>query len=105
MYKKSFLKIFLISFFIILSIFYSGCATIMTGSNQKMPIITQPSGATITIYDINNNIVYKGKSPATTILKKSSGYFQKQTYRFVIEIIIDGTLNGWYLFGNFFIGV
>ena len=112
MFKKSYSKIFIISFFIIISIIYSSCATIMSGSTQKIPITTQPSGAKITIYDINNNIVYKGESPTTTVLKKGSGFFKKQSYRVVIEkegyekieIIIDADISGWYLFGNFFLG-
>jgi len=91
----------------------SGCATIITGSDQKVNISSEPSGASVKVLDQNGAIVGNSQTPYVAVLKKGEGFFKAATYRIQIEkagyktqeVVLSGSLNaGWYLLGNFFIG-
>jgi uncharacterized protein YceK len=92
-------------------IWLSGCASIITSGDRKIQVTSHPDAATITVYDMNQNVVASGLAPTKIKLKKGAGYFQGADYRMVIakpgyqsrEIEIRHNINGWY-FGNFFIG-
>ncbi|HUW40022.1 MAG TPA: hypothetical protein VMV90_03360 [Rectinemataceae bacterium] len=90
-----------------------GCATIMTGSSQKVGFQSDPSGATVTVFDSDGQQIADGTTPITIPLKKGASYFQAAKYRVVFElpgrqkkeIWLSGSLEGgWYIAGNLLIG-
>jgi hypothetical protein len=89
------------------------CASIVSGSRDKVRFITEPEGATVTIFDENNMKVWSSDTPTSVSLKRGDGYFSGAYYRVEIEmpgfkkenLIIDSQLNaGWYIVGNLVIG-
>jgi hypothetical protein len=89
------------------------CASIISGSSQKIDITTDPSEAQIKIYNSSNMEVWNSKSPSTVTLKRGDGFFQGANYRIEIEkegyepstIALTSSLNGgWYLAGNILLG-
>ncbi len=99
--------------FATLLISLSGCASIISGSSQKIDIKTQPSKAQIKIYNSSNMEVWNSVSPSTVTLKRGEGFFQGASYRVEITkegyesqtISLSSSLNGgWYLAGNFLFG-
>lgn len=90
-----------------------GCATIVSGGDQDIPIDTKPSGAKVRILDSHNMEVWSSSTPVTVTLEKGDGYFSGASYILEIEkegyqsrkISIRSSLNGgWYLAGNFLLG-
>ena len=89
----------------------SGCASIITSGDKTISISSQPDAATVTVYDMDKNVVATGETPTKIKLKKGAGYFKAADYRLLIakagyqsqEVEIRHDINGWY-FGNFFIG-
>lgn len=78
----------------------TGCATIVSGRTQKIPVITSPSGAVVTVGG------QKQLSPATFILDKHQEYvikIEKEGYE-PKEIVLRKTLSGW-VFGNILLGL
>lgn len=94
------------------SMVLSGCASIMSGSNQTIAIKSTPSEATLKVYDKNGEVIITDKTPFIATLKRGTGFFSKANYRAVVEkdgyeskeIKIEGRLNGWYLGGNLLFG-
>jgi hypothetical protein len=92
-------------------LFLSSCASIVSRSNWPLGINTTPSGAKVEIADRQGRIVFSGISPAFLKLKSGDGFFAKQSYTvkltmngyFEKVLPLDCTLNGWYI-GNVFIG-
>lgn len=91
----------------------SGCASIVSGAQQSISVSSDPSEASVKIYDSTGGVVYDSHTPATVSLKKGQGYFQGASYRVMIEkqgykpkeVLIRSDLQvGWYVVGNFFIG-
>ena len=78
-----------------------GCATIISGRNQSLPVITIPSGAIVTINGM------KQVSPATFILDRRMESYtirvEKEGYE-SLEITLKKGLNGW-VFGNILWGL
>ena len=102
----------IVSAAMLIVVFY-GCASIMSGGEQKISIATRPKGARITIYDSHNMEVWSSQTPVTVSLKRGNGYFQGASYRIEVkkkgyaakQFQITSTLNaGWYIVGNFFVG-
>jgi len=89
----------------------AGCASIVTSGDKTVSIASQPDAATVTVYDLEKNVVATGETPTKIKLKKGAGYFKGADYNVVIakagyqpqEIEIRHTIGGWY-FGNLFIG-
>ena len=90
-----------------------GCATVMKGGDQKIYFQSDPSGAKVSVYDVDNRLVADGKTPITLPLAKGASYFQPAKYRVVFEatgrankeVWLSGSMeSGWYIVGNFFIG-
>jgi hypothetical protein len=105
----------LIPFLSILALALSllGCATIMKGSDQQVSFQSDPSGASLSVFNANGMQVAGGTTPITLPLKKGDGFFQAAKYRVVIEahghikkeIWLSGSLEGgWYIVGNLFVG-
>lgn len=82
------------------SLLASGCATIVTGSSQEVTLVSEPSGASVSI-DGNN----RGMTPLTISLKR------KETPTFVLTsdgymdeaLALDKSSNGW-VWGNIVLG-
>ena len=66
----------------------SGCASIMSGSTQRIKISSSPDNANVVIYDMHNTKVWDSTTPATARLKKGDGYFKGALYR--VEISKEG---------------
>lgn len=99
---------------LLITLFAHGCASIMYGKEQTITINSNPSDATIIIYDINKNReIIKTKTPYTLQLRRGNGYFRKARYQVTFikdgyskeEITVKGKVNGWYLGGNLFSGL
>jgi len=89
------------------------CATIMKGGDQKLSFMSDPVGASLSIYNTDGMMVSGGKTPITLPLAKGDGYFKAAKYRVVFEapgyepkeVWISGSLEGgWYLAGNLVVG-
>jgi len=91
----------------------SGCATIVSGGDQKVDFQSDPSEASIKVYDSSGMVVASSQTPTSLLLKKGAGYFKGASYRVVVEkpgykrteVLLQSSLNaGWYIAGNLFIG-
>ena len=70
----------------------SGCATIISGSRQKVDIITSEEGAKVEIINQDNNKVFERTTtslPAVARLKRGDGFFSGAEYR--VEISKEGS--------------
>lgn len=91
----------------------SGCATIVGNPNQLVPIQSTPGDASVLITDETGTEVFKGSTPTSVTLQKSTGkYWGKKSYTVKINkegyqeqsIPITASANGWYIAGNFLFG-
>ena len=91
----------------------TGCASITTGSEQKVSFKSEPSEAKVVITDVRNGKqIHVGSTPFTTSLKRGGGYFKKAKYAVTFEkpgynteaITLEGRPGGWYLGGNVIFG-
>jgi len=91
----------------------SGCASIMGQPNQQVPIQSTPSDASVTITDEKGILVFKGTTPTSVTLQKSTGsYWGGKDYVVTISkegygtqtIPVRTSPNGWYIAGNFVFG-
>ena len=90
----------------------TGCATIIKGSRQSVSIFATPAGAQVTIYDDSGSVIVSQQAPCTVKLHRGSGFFSAGEYRVQVEkpgyapaiVTISGSVGGWYVVGNFFIG-
>jgi len=98
---------------ILAGILFSGCATIVSGGDQDIPIKTRPTGARVRVLDSHNMDVWSSRTPATVTLAKGTGYFKGARYILEVEkegyeprtISIRSSLNaGWYIAGNLLLG-
>ena len=98
---------------IVLAIACTACATIVGQPTQMVPISSTPSDAAITIVDEAGTEVFKGTTPTTVTLQKSTGkYWGKKSFTVNIAkagfqpqaIPVTASANGWYIAGNFFFG-
>lgn len=90
-----------------------GCASIVGNPLHTMPISSVPSDADILIKDESGAEFFKGKTPTTVSLPKSTGkYFGKKSYTVTISkegfedqsVTVTASANGWYVGGNFVFG-
>jgi hypothetical protein len=86
-----------------------GCATIVGSPTQTIPIASTPSDAKISIVDEAGAEVFKGATPTSVTLNKSTGsYWGKKSYTVSIakegfrtqSIPVTSSANGWYVAGN-----
>jgi hypothetical protein len=104
---------YLLGFSVVLILLISGCASIISGSTQRLNITTEPEEARIEIYDENNMEIWSASSPSTVTLDRGAGFFKGASYRVEITkkgyrkktVYINASLNGgWYIAGNFLLG-
>ena len=76
------------------------CATIVSGRSQNIPIISNPSGAIVTVG------AQRQESPATFILDRRQEVYlvkiEKEGYE-PVEVTLKKGINGW-VFGNILFG-
>ena len=91
----------------------TSCATIVGDPNQVLPIRSTPSEASIQIRDEAGAETFRGVTPATVTLPKSTGkYWGKKSYKVTLEkpgfkpreYELTAHPNGWYLGGNWVFG-
>lgn len=92
----------------------SGCASIVKGTGpEKFTVQSRPPGADVKIFELPTNVVVaSGKTPFTTALKKSRGFFQGAKYKVTLELpgfqtreaLVDTRVSGWYVAGNIVFG-
>jgi len=93
----------------------TSCASVVRGSKENFNFMSNPSGATVEIFDRSNMQVAKITTPAQIALKKGARYFSGQTYTVKVtkegykpsSFRIDNNVNiGAYLVGNIlFVGI
>jgi hypothetical protein len=89
----------------------TGCASIVSGTHQKVTFNSNPSGAKVSIVDGKGETVSEGTTPFTAELRKGNPYFQPGKYNLTFtkeghaeyKQELKSTVNGWY-FGNFGFG-
>jgi hypothetical protein len=98
---------------LIMILVFTGCATIVGDKTHLMPLNSTPSDASVEIVDETGREVFKGKTPTSVTLEKSTGkYWGKKSY--TVKISKDGFKtqvidviakpNGWYIGGNIIFG-
>jgi len=90
---------------------FTGCASVVSGTRQRIAVNSTPSGARLSVIDSDGATVLKTNTPAVIHLKRGKGYFAGSYYK--VQMEADGyqpsaaniypTLNGWYA-GNILIG-
>jgi hypothetical protein len=77
-----------------------GCATIISGRNQDLPVISNPSGARVIVNGVQQ------QSPCTLVLDRKQPMYQvrveKDGYE-PVEITLRKGVNGW-IWGNLLFG-
>lgn len=99
---------------VLLLVSFSGCATIIKGSNpQGVHFKSEPPDAKLTVVDLRNgNVISSTKTPQVVLLPKGSGYFKYGKYNATFEkegydkkeVYLEGDVNGWYAAGNIVLG-
>jgi uncharacterized protein YceK len=86
------------------SVFFTGCATIISGTKQNVVFNSEPSGSTVYLRKRQNQEVAIGTTPLSTEIKRStkSVVLKKEGYQDYLYQI-DYTINAWY-WGNFLFG-
>lgn len=90
-----------------------GCATIVGDRTHLMLLNSTPSNAIVEIVDETGAAIFKGKTPTSVTLEKSTGkYWGKKSYTVKISkdgfkiqtISVIAKPNGWYIGGNIIFG-
>lgn len=93
-------KMFYGFFAVCVSLASVSCASIVSGRSQQVPVVTNPSGATVTVGTMTQ------ASPATFLLDRRQGVYvvkvEKEGYQ-PIEIVLRKGVNGW-VWGNLIFG-
>ncbi|TXJ01737.1 MAG: hypothetical protein E6Q26_06515 [Acinetobacter sp.] len=92
---------------------FTGCASIMSGSTQSLSFQSVPDSANISITNRSGEKVHTGQTPATVTLKKGAGFFKPENYQVKFSkagyqtqtVAVTGTVNGWYVANLIFGGV
>lgn len=93
---------------IILLIFNTSCATIVSKSSYPIYLNTQPVTTKVTIKDKTGFTVFQEYTPASIKLPASSSFFKKASYTATFEaegyqplvLQIDSKLDKFYVWGN-----
>ena len=95
------------------SVFLSGCASVMCGSEKTINIKSHPSGTDFTIKDAKGNVIVEDVAPTNVTLKRGGGWFKAADYQITFEKegckqmtvpISQGIESGWYFAGNILVG-
>jgi hypothetical protein len=105
------MKSFILGALVVVSVFSTGCASIVSKSKYPVSITTEPAAAKIEVKDQDGIVRFSGVSPTTAILDSGNGYFTRA--RYTVTAAKDGytpatfqvqnSMNGWY-WGNILFG-
>jgi hypothetical protein len=105
------MRSFVFGALVIVSVFSTGCASIVSKSKYPVSITTEPAAAKIEVKDQDGIVRFSGVSPTTAILDSGNGYFTRA--RYTVTAAKDGytpatfqlqnSMNGWY-WGNILFG-
>ncbi len=96
---------------VVVLIFLTGCASIISKSMYPVTINSYPDEANIVVKDEYGRQIYKGKTPATLTLSAGEAYFHAKSYTVTFSksgyeeqtAVIKAGLDGWYI-GNILFG-
>ena len=83
----------------------TGCATIVGSRSQVVTINSEPPGSTVLVTDESGNSIFKGTTPTTVNLEKSTGHYfgaKKYHVQFSLagysdkEVTLSESPNAWY---------
>lgn len=89
-----------------------GCASIVSGGPQALPLQSSPPGATCEVNDLRTGaLLHRATAPAMLTLQRDAGFWQPARYRvrcshpgyLPYEAQLEAGLNPWY-FGNIIFG-
>ena len=97
---------------IVVGLFFSGCATIISGSRQNIDVVSSPDTATVAIFDERNNKIFESTTPVTARIQRGSNFFSGSNYRLEITkeghekqtTLITSHLNTGLYLGNILLG-
>lgn len=98
---------------LILSVFITGCASVINGHREMLRVNSVPDGATIVIAEgRTGKRIFQGHTPAVVSLRRTVGYFKPALYRVTISkdgfsdrvVDLQPRISGWYIVGNVVIG-
>jgi hypothetical protein len=98
-------------FLLMLAVFLSSCASIVSDSAYDIRFTCDPSNATVKIVDLNGAEVYNGEVPATVQLEAGARFFKRQRYTLTFSapgymnktLPLQCKVDGWY-WGNLLLG-
>ena len=105
-------RFFLLAGLVISACYFSGCASIVSGSSRNVTITSEPDQAQCEIINIKEGTsLLKANTPYTLNLDASAGFFRPAAYKIKFskdgylpfEKKIQAKVNGWY-FGNVVFG-
>src|SRR5262245_21067555 len=68
-----------------LPMLFTGCASYMVGSTQKVPLRSTPPGAVVTVYNNFSDTVFEGTTPCTVDLRRCDDQRNAGYYRVVFS--------------------
>lgn len=91
------------SLLIILALFLSACASIVSKTRYPIQITSNPPGAHYEVKKENGTLVSQGVTPSTVVLKSAAGYFQPAKYIVDLDykgkkqqFLCEANINSWY---------
>jgi len=105
------MKSFVLGALVVVSVFSTGCASIVSKSKYPVSITTEPAAANIEVKDQDGIVRFSGVSPTTAILDSGNGYFTRARYTVTAAkdgytpatLQLQNSMNGWY-WGNILFG-
>jgi hypothetical protein len=105
------MKSFILGALVVVSVFSTGCASIVSKSKYPVSIITEPAAAKIEVKDQDGIVRFSGVSPTTAILDSGNGYFTRARYTVTAAkdgytpatLQLQNSMDGWY-WGNIVLG-
>ncbi len=97
--------------FVLLMVFFIGCASIVSNSNYPVTVNSNPADALVTVKNKSGVDVYRGPTPTTVTLSAKNGYFSSANYSFNFEkegylpssVPLSANMDSWYI-GNILFG-
>ena len=101
----------MIAAILVITVFISGCASIVGQRNFPVTINSNPSGASYVVQDENGMEMFSGTTPTTISLRAGESYFHPKIYDIIFKkagyadqhTCVRAEISGWY-FGNFLFG-
>jgi hypothetical protein len=91
---------------LVVSLCMGGCVTIMKGSGTQIPLVSSPSGASVTLVGSKDGQIVRTETPAQVYLRHGQDYtatFEKGGFE-TTKSLIESTYSGWFFPGNLILG-